>query len=480
MKNSLLLLSMLCCMSAFAQKGITFEVEKLSKPEKLLSTKPYEEVYKSLILSDIKAFPYELEKGNIQVPFNIIAKSEAPAELVCFNYSSFFDGMYRAYADHRPFVLSPDMIWLLISQGFAQHVDAHKEEMRHYFTSSEGKLSLIVQADKKLDDASLSWEEVLAGFNEQIRKHAGDDLVELLTCNFSTTTSLERIASEITIMKTVEPYFEFILMYIACGIPEITLEGTPEDWEKVADKTRQLKQYGLDWWISELEPLLKQFVKASKGQVDKKFWRNMFKYHSQKRYGAPNIIDGWIVKFFPYDKHGERNSLKQLKGSNDLPEEIVKVDVEYQEVYNDTVIKTPLEIWAGFIGLEQNVESFALRPQIGWMVRKKDVAQSGIKSKLEADARTSDVGGGIHLKVKEFPTILLQLKEIKKLELHFVGDIQIPDEFAKVKVGKMILHGSITEEGIKRIKQLFPYTDVVINNTNEHVGLKLRPLPPLR
>ncbi len=24
----------------------------------------------------------------------------------------------------------------------------------------------------------------------------------------------------------------------------------------------------------------------------------MFKYHSQEKYGAPNMIDGWIVKFF--------------------------------------------------------------------------------------------------------------------------------------------------------------------------------------
>lgn len=480
MKNSLLLLFMLCCMGAFAQEGITFEVEKLSKPEKLLPTKPYEEVYKNLILSDIKVFPHEVEEGKIQVPFNIIAKSEAPAELVYFTYHSFFDGMYRAYADHRPFVLSPDMVWLLICQGFAQHVDAHKEEMRHYFTSSGGKLSLIVEADKKLDDPSLSWEKMLDGFNGQIRKYAGDELVDLLTCNFSTTTSLERIASEITIMKTVEPYFEFILMYVACGIPQITLEGTPEDWEKVADKAQQLKQYGLDWWIVELEPLLKEFVKASKGQVNKKFWRNMFKYHSQKKYGAPNIVDGWIVKFFPYDKHGKRNDLKQLKGSNNLPEEIVKVDVEYQEAYTDTVIKTPLEIWAGFVGLEQNEESFALRPQIGWMVRKKDVAQSGIKSKLEATAGRTGAGSGIHLRVKEFPAILLELKEIKRLELDFVGDIHIPDEFAKVKVEKMILHGRITEEGAERIKRLFPYTDVVINNTQGHVGLKLPPLPPLR
>lgn len=368
------------------------------------------------------------------------------------------------------------MMWLLISQGFAQHVNANKEEMRHYFTDSAERLSLIVQSDKKLDDPTLSWEELLTDFNGQIKKHAGNKLVELLTCDFSTTTSLEKIASEITVMKTVEPYFEFVVMYIACGIPEITLEGTPKDWKKVLNKARQLKTYGLEWWISELEFVLEEFVKASKGNIDKDFWRNMFKYHTQKKYGAPNIIDGWIVKFFPYDKDGKKNSLQQLEGTNSLPEEIVKVDVEYLEVYNDTMIKTPLEIWAGFVGLKQNTDNFALRPQIGWMVRKKDVDKNGVKSRLKADAQTEGMGGGISLRVKEFPAILLELEEIKELELRFIDTINIPDEFSKVKIDNMALYGKITEEEIEHLKVLFPKTGIVVNRKLVNKGLKPRKL----
>lgn len=70
-------------------------------------------------------------------------------------------------------------------------------------------------------------------FMLQISKYAGNHLTELLSCNFSTTTSLEKVASEITIMEAVKPYFEFIVIHIVCGTPKITLEGTPKDWEKV-------------------------------------------------------------------------------------------------------------------------------------------------------------------------------------------------------------------------------------------------------
>lgn len=192
MRNTLFCLLMVGYISTFAQNGTTFKVENLSKPEKLLFIKSYEDIYKGLILSDLKIYPYEIKEKNINVPFNIIAKSEAPDSLVNYNYNSFFYGMYQAYANHRPFVLSPDMIWLLINQGFARHVNANQESMRDFFVDFSGKQSLIVKANKKLEDPTLSWEEIFPQFTNQISKHTGSNLVETLTCNFSTTTSLER------------------------------------------------------------------------------------------------------------------------------------------------------------------------------------------------------------------------------------------------------------------------------------------------
>ena len=461
MKNTLFCLFIFCSVSTFAQNGITFKVEKLSKPEELLHLHAPNEIYENLILSDMNIEPYEIKKKNIKVPYHIIAKSESPDSLVSFGPNSFFNGMYQAYADHRPFVLSPDMIWLLINQGFAQHVNANHESLRKYFVNFSGKESLIVQSHKKLKDPSLLWEEIFPQFTEQIRKEVGGHLVETLTCNFSTTTSLEKTVSEITIMETVKSYFEFITIMIVCGIPEITLEGTPQDWEKVLNKARGLKEYKLEWWISQLEPLLEEFVKASKGTINQEFWRNMFKCHSPKSCGAPETFDGWIIKFFPYDNEGKRNNLKQIVGRKKLPSEIVKVDLKYIEAYNDTVIETPLELWSGFIGLKQNNENFALRPQIGWMVKKKNTDNTGLINRLKADAK----GRGINLRVKEFPSVLLKLEEIKQLELTFINEIDIPDELSKVKIERLKLSGRITKEEMQRIKTLFPNTDIKINGS---------------
>jgi hypothetical protein len=459
MKKTLLFLIVCFSLSIFAQDGVTFQVENLSKPEKLLWLKSPDDIYKNLILSDVNMYSYKIEKEQINFPFNIVAKSQLPDSLVSFGYHSFFNGMYQAYADHRPFVLSPDMIWLLISQGFSRHVNANSENFRHHFVDFSEKVPLIVSTNEiKLDQPDSPWEKIFPEFTKQIAEHTGNEIVNLLSSDFSTTTIVEKVASEITIMEAMKPYFEYIIIYAVCGIPEITLQGTPEDWQKILEKAKKLKKYGLKWWTKELEPILEEFVKASKGEIDKGFWRNMFKYHSKRQYGSPKIIDGWIVKFFPYDKDGKRNNLKNLQGMNssdNLPEEIVKVDLKYVDA--ETNITTPLELWAGFVGLEQNSENFALTPKIGWMIRKKDIDNIGLKQSLESQS------GRISIRVKEFPMELLSIKEIEEIEIEFLDKINIPDELANNTVENLILTGKINETEIERLITMFPNSQIVIN-----------------
>jgi len=448
----------------FGQQEVKFKLEDLSKPKKLLINRDYNDLYKWLILSDVKMYPFELEKDSIDFPFNIIAKSEAPDSLVTLGYHSFFNGMYQAYADHRPFVISPDMIWLLISQGFARHVSANSELLRKDFIDYEDKLSLIVSNDSlKLDSPASSWEDIFPEFTMQIADHIGSDLVSVLTSDFSTTTPVEKVASEITIMEAMEPYFEFIVIRVVCGIPEITLKGTTEDWQKIYDKTQRLEKYDLKWWTDELEPILNEFIKTSKGEVDRRFWMNMFKYHSQKQYGAPKIIDGWIVKFFPYDKDGKRNNLKKLKGGGNLPEEIVKVDLKYIKSFGDSTRTIPLELWAGFIGLEQNSIDFTLTPKIGWMIRKKDIDNFGLKYQFEKQVNKDFMGSGILIRVHEIPNAIFELKEIKNLQISFTDSILIPDKLKEIKIHKLKLSGKIANSEIERISKIFPDTELIIN-----------------
>lgn len=428
----LLTLSLLTISIAVSAQ-VTIKVEELSKPERLLPL-------------------WKVEPQGNMLSFNV----DADSLVLWYGTHPFFYGMYNAYAEHRPFVLSPDMVWMLISQGFSHHINANPEKYRDRMVDFQGKMSLAVESDKPLDEAE--WEKLIPEFAEEIKKNTKGTVAETIIADFSTTTSYEQIASEITLMETTKAYFEYVVVYAACGIPEVTLLGTTEDWQKVYDKAMQLRTFDLDWWIDELKPILKQFIKASESNADTKFWRNMFKWHTPKEYGAPNIIDGWIVKFFPYDKDGKRFDLKTLTRDSNLPDEMAEADVRFIELYPDgSSIETMIELYGGFVGLEQNPENYALTPKIGWKVMKKDDSST-------IETMKDYMKFGLELKVKEVPEVLGKLDSISSLTLYFKDGVHFPDWMKDAKIKHFHVVGEISKEERKKLLDWYPSSTLRLND----------------
>ncbi len=337
---------------------IVIDVETLTPPKKLLETKPYDKILSNL-LSDLD------EHGS-----TVIAHTRQTRQLVEAN-NPFFQSMYRAYADHRPFELSPEALWLLICQGFSLHVNNNAEELRYLFVDFEGKQTLVASGKGiSLDNPNSPWERVFPQFTSQIAAYTGQELIDVLSTDFTTSTPASRVASQITVMESMKPYFDYVISI--CGIPQVILHGTPEDWQSVIDRTEFLRQYKLGWWVDEMLPVLRKIKSASEGEVDKAFWRGMFKEHDLKHEmcGDPKTLaDGWIVKFYPYDIDKHRNSLKGLyDGAHDLPPELSTVPVMFQNGDGST---TDITLWAGFVGIAQDPATFALRPEIGWFITRR-------------------------------------------------------------------------------------------------------------
>lgn len=156
--------------------------------------------------------------------------------------------------------------------------------------------------------------------------------------------------------------------------------------------------------------------------------------------------------------------LKQINLGQLMPNEMLKVDLMCTDVRDTTnVIKTPLELWAGFVGLEQDSKTFGLKPKIGWMVRKKDPLRMAILNRLSASNKGSE---GVSLRVDNVPPELYKIGPVKRLRINFFGNIRIPDELAGVEIADMTLNGSTTEPETKRIVKLFPKTALHINGVD--------------
>ena len=70
--------------------------------------------------------------------------------------------------------------------------------------------------------------------------------VDTIRSDFSTSSEIHKIISEITVMTSTQDFFDFTGGTF-CGIPNIEMLGTLKDWEnlkkKVADLKRILQKY---------------------------------------------------------------------------------------------------------------------------------------------------------------------------------------------------------------------------------------------
>lgn len=303
--------------------------------------------------------------------------------LVATQANPFVFAIHRAFADHLPLVLSPDDLWLCIAQAFGLHVNLHGEALRDRFVSHPGQLMIEVRRDGfVMGSADNDWPGVFEEYSQQLAGHL-EDVANLVVADFSTTTAVERGVSQIVLMSAMQPYFKYDLTTL-CGIPSITLLGTPDDWRAIRRRAEALAQYDLERWIAALLPILDQFVAASAGDVDQDFWQSVYKLSGGS--GGP-YVSGWINTLFPYIKRYPEDSPRpsgelrvnefayRCEGASDDRKGPTSTQFPWglsraPLVWHYCLTDIRMEFLGGFVGVSQNQATMAVRPAIGWAVRK--------------------------------------------------------------------------------------------------------------
>ena len=286
---------------------------------------------------------------------------EETEDVVSLGDHCFLNGMLQAYREHKSFTFSPDIIWLLIVQGFTRHIDRNHENLRSMFVSFEGKKTLIVERPELTPDTATveDWNGIINEFVEKVAENTGKQLTDTLEPKFSTTTPTSHTAGCVSIMSAMKYYFEYEVDMEACGFPTITIEGTLEDWELIKQKVEDISKYDLKWWTCKLIPLIDEFINVKKGIVNKRFWLKMFRYKDGRGFYDPSYIDGWICDFFPYA--GSRIKISEMQS------EILTVPLKLKFIALG--ITVDCELHAGFMGVKETKTGFGkynIKPVIGW------------------------------------------------------------------------------------------------------------------
>lgn len=421
------------------QHHITFKVDAVKPSDRSLMAQDYKTVLHGAFVENYLnglRFGAGGPNDTTTLPNRFIeCYSRERAPMIGVQTNGFFETVHYAYAQHHPLVLTPDMIWLVIAQGFARHINENSDALRQQVVRHEGKkvLEVDVTGRVQLGNDDSNWEFAFRQLHDSIAANTTADAAELVAGRFSGTNSDAAVAFDITLMDAMKTYFDY-WAGIICGIPEITLEGTPEDWQQIEERAARLEPYGLDWWLKDLQPILAEFTQTAKGNPDRNFWKSIVKDIHEPICGGDTYITGWVIRLFPYVKKGdyfERNPILGLK-TEDLysvtPKKTVTRDItidgkkvgktedaapnfynmcnadEYQWIQytgpkvttdevpsgistadlniNDNGVMHKMELKAGFVGFRQDVKSLALRPVIGWAI-----VETGEQPDMEARKR---------------------------------------------------------------------------------------------
>lgn len=305
--------------------------------------------------------------------------------VACDDDHTLLTALCYSFYDHVPLRLTPDAIWITLARGFALHVNKNVDELRHKFVCHSGKEMLTVTRMDFSPGRENPWPEVFAAFTDQIDERTGG-LGKLVRAGFSTTDPTEVAASNLMAMDTFKSYFEYE-MFAGCGIPQITLAGTEQDWNELRQRAHQFSEYGLEEWINALDPILVQFCEAKRGHVDDDFWKSMFRYNGGS---GPAVMTGWANVLFPYFK----NDAEQLYANPFLDDWKQRLEIDDKQHWRERwdnpqgigigaipncmtsvplkvhwgTIESEMRLVGGLLAVTQDSATKTVEPECGWVI----------------------------------------------------------------------------------------------------------------
>ena len=381
-------------------ESIDLEIEQnLEKPKEYLRKTEIKSIFSNLFkrgkqgqyFSHVEYFMRPLEILNANETLEVLHYTLDTKEDSIFNEkkTSLIQGLVLAYKNHYPITITPDMLWILILQGFSRFMEKYENKVREKFVNFDGKKDLIVERNNLTPYTATKevWDGIMKEYMEKIGKNVGQETIDNLECNFSTTTQVAQVTSQVSIMSGMKQYFVYKALMAGCGISNITLEGSLQDWEKIKSKCEFLSTKGLEWYTKHLIPIINNIIETKKYYTTKgelnteliEFWKRMIRLKGKGDLYDPHMVNGWIVKFIP-------------NLSNESPEVYEEI---YETMVPDQIISCPMELtwipllvnkkyefkcslFSGFYGMIQDEKTFNVKPVIGYAIVVDNKKESDI------------------------------------------------------------------------------------------------------
>ena len=277
----------------------------------------------------------ELVRGN---DFSV----EAPTEIRTSPHG-FVGTVLEAYAKHQNLRLRPDDIWIAILSQFSMYFQPRAEQLRDLIVDFEGQEVLTVEVAGSMRTFQ-SWEIFPPTFLELMSEKVKDpSITEWFIPDFTTTTENDKVAAAASAMCAFQAFFKYVIVFI-CGIPQVTLMGTVDDWQNLLDRSARLADFDdgtgviTNEWLPMLQGVLMEFVESARNGSESNldFW-DQIAYSASIPYGG-SFLGGWINTFSFFDRDGDV-VVKGVDPDNGRPWGSLKPDD-----INENVLSCPISI----------------------------------------------------------------------------------------------------------------------------------------
>ena len=215
-----------------------------------------------------------------------------------------FGAVLEAYNHHWNLKISPDDFWIPVAVRIGSKINdvAKSDKVRNFFVDFEGKKDIKIDTKSNtIYDVDYVW--LFDQFSEKIRETIKKKkYAELMTSNFSTSTPVSKIASQINVMSSLQEYFNFSMTSM-CGIKGIEMLGKLEDWQHLIEKIDELKkllfpleeELNISGWLRHVRKVYVKLVETFRGNPDKDWWSRIVSKVAWE--SGKKDYEGWIIQF---------------------------------------------------------------------------------------------------------------------------------------------------------------------------------------
>lgn len=298
----------------------------------------------------------------------IVHESEWIPQISEASKNGFVYAVTQAYNNHHKLVLRPDDVWIAITTQFSAYINGNAEAFRDVFVSHKDKKSIVVHQNGILDYASFARQ-----MSHELKNHIKrPDVIDWIIPRFSTTTPTDVVVGSVVAMSSMKTYFNYIF-YTLCGIPEVTLLGSPDDWRKIHRRISFLNDYGpvCQQWAKTLDYVTMNFYKSSMGDVDVNFWQRVCSFKYANGSGS-NILSGWITAFCAFSDEGKWQG-------NTVATQCIPIGYATVPVRVEGVIQFEALMFAGHMSYKHArssdgvIDKTSISPQASWAMVRKNV-----------------------------------------------------------------------------------------------------------